>query len=58
MQGSLELAEVLSDIRSLKAECELLLKVVETIDEDDGPGGSCFRAAGSDEDRERMIFFA
>ena len=29
---------MISEIRSLKAECELLLKVVEVIDEPRGPG--------------------
>jgi len=39
MQASQEWVEVISDIRSLKAECELLLKVVEVIEAPIGPGG-------------------
>jgi len=40
MEASQALVEVISEIRSLKAECELLLKVVEVIDEPPGPGHS------------------
>jgi hypothetical protein len=35
MVGNFELAEVLADIRSLQAECELLLRIAETCEEGD-----------------------
>lgn len=38
MQGSKTWAEVLCEIGALKAECELLIRMVEAI-EDDGGGG-------------------
>ena len=36
MERDFELAEVLADIRSLKAECEMLLRLNQTLAEDEG----------------------